>query len=486
MSLVNILRKKFKLDFFTTPSHSQKFFIFSKLKQFYKYDISETDAYKPQEALMVAQKRAAKIYGTKSTYFLTNGSTSGIIASVLACVRTGEKVLLWDESHACHLNAVKLAGAMPVYYKLVEDGNWGIYTQTTAEIIEKKLKCEKIKAVIITSPTYEGVVSDVAKIKEVCKKYGAYLIVDEAHGALYPFCDKLPTSAIYGNTPHPNHFSQQVDTLPSTARKARQEEEMPQGEKAGQKHINFLQSKIQKTVKVCKTRVCPSSLAGEGDFQHERKPASVRKSGERFRNWHAYFTPHQEFLKLVTSFWNSILSRKGRGGLRLKHLRYLYVFAMEDRENNYLENNGADFVIQSLHKTAGGLNPTALLHCNLDIDVKNALEMITTTSPSYPLLASIEKNINFLNSKKGRGKILELIENIEDLKKNVQYCEFYEGDPTKILLKTLNLNGFELSEFLYKNGIEDEKTNEKSTMLLCGVGTDLKKLKKLERVLKKI
>ena len=55
MSLVNILKKKFKIDFFTTPSHSQKFFIFSKLKQFYKYDISETDAYKPQETLMVAQ-----------------------------------------------------------------------------------------------------------------------------------------------------------------------------------------------------------------------------------------------------------------------------------------------------------------------------------------------------------------------------------------------------------------------------------------------
>ena len=112
--------------------------------------------------------------------------------------------------------------------------------------------------------------------------------------------------------------------------------------------------------------------------------------------------------------------------------------------------------------------------------------MITTTSPSYPLLASIEKNINFLNSKKGRAKILELVKNIENLKKNVNNCEFYEGDPTKILVKTSNLNGFELSEFLYKNKIEDEKTNEKSTMLLCGVGTDLKRLKKLERILNKI
>lgn len=345
MSLINVLKKKVKTDFFTTPSHSQKFFIFSKFKQFYKYDISETDVYKPQEALISAQKRAAEIYGTKSTYFLTNGSTSGIIASVLACAKTGEKILIWDNAHPCHVNAVKLAGAKPVYYGLKKDENWGIYTQTKAEIIEEKLKHEQIKAVIITSPTYEGVVSNIGEIKKVCKKYGAYLIVDEAHGALYPFCDKLATSAIY---------------------------------------------------------------------------------------------------------------------------------------------SGGDFVIQSLHKTAGGLNPTALLHCNLDIDidVEHALGMITTTSPSYPLLASIEKNINFLNSKKGRIKILELIENIENLKKNVSTCEFYEGDPTKILLKTVKLNGFELSEFLYKNGIEDEKTNEKSTMLLCGVGTDLKKLKKLERVLK--
>ncbi|MFA7658151.1 MAG: aminotransferase class I/II-fold pyridoxal phosphate-dependent enzyme [Candidatus Gastranaerophilaceae bacterium] len=346
MSLINILKKKSKIDFFTTPSHAQKFFIFSKFRQFYKYDISETDAYNPLQALNLAQEYAGKIYGTKSTYFLTNGSTSGIIAAVLACVKTGEKVLIWDNAHSCHKNAVKLAGAIPVSYEVEKDETWGIYLGIDIEKIEEQLKCEKIKAVIVTSPTYDGVVSDIKKIKEICKKHGCYLIVDEAHGAMYPFCDKLPESAI--------------------------------------------------------------SL-------------------------------------------------------------------------------GADFVIQSLHKTAGGLNPTALLHCNAELDTKSALNMISTTSPSYPLLASIEKNIKFLNSPKGRKKILELIKNIENLKKNVPNCEFYAGsDPTKILVKVHGLSGFELSEYLFKNGIEDEKTNEKSTMLLCGIGTDFKKLKKLERVLKKI
>ena len=127
------------------------------------------------------------------------------------------------------------------------------------------------------------------------------------------------------------------------------------------------------------------------------------------------------------------------------------------------------------------------MHCNTELDAQESVNIISTTSPSYPLLASIEKNINFLNSKKGTAKILELINNIEDIKKNISNCEFYkENDPTKILIKTEKFNGFELSEFLYKHKIEDEKTNEKSTMLLCGIGTNLKKLKRLEKTLKKL
>ncbi len=346
MSLINILKKKTEIGLFTTPSHAQHFFIFPKLKHFYKYDISETNVHNPQEALKATQEKASKIYGTKSTYFLTNGSTSGIITAVLACVKPGEKVLVWKNAHPCHENAIKLAGAIPVFYEMKEDKEWGFCTKTLAEETEKYLKQNKIKAIIVTSPTYEGIVSNIKKIKEICQKYSTYLIVDEAHGALYPFCDKLPCSAIY---------------------------------------------------------------------------------------------------------------------------------------------QGADFVIQSLHKTAGGLNPSALLHCNIEIDVKSSLDLTSTTSPSYPLLASIEKNINFLNSKRGRAKILELIKNIEKMKKNTSTCEFYESDdPTKILIKTPNLSGFEFSDFLYNNKIEDEKANEKSVMLLCGIGTDIKKLERLEKVLKKI
>lgn len=90
MGLLNLLRKQNRKTLFTTPSHGQRFFIFNKLRNFYKYDISETDAHDPQTALSEAEERASKIYGTKYTHFLTNGSTSGIIASVLTCTNKGE------------------------------------------------------------------------------------------------------------------------------------------------------------------------------------------------------------------------------------------------------------------------------------------------------------------------------------------------------------------------------------------------------------
>ena len=342
MSLVKLLKKKNKKILFTTPSHAQKNIIYKPLKSLYKIDISETDAHNPTEALLKAQERARKIYKTNSTSFLTNGSTSGIIAAVLTCTNPGEKVLIWRDSHPCHLNAVRLAGAIPIYYDVEIDEEWGVPLETSCKMIENYLNAYDIKTLIVTSPTYEGIVSDIRKLKAICEKHNVYLIVDEAHGALYPFSERLPESA---------------------------------------------------------TQI-------------------------------------------------------------------------------------ADFTIQSLHKTAGGLNPTALLHCNCNLKVEKALKMINTTSPSYPLLASIEENINYLNSWWGKRKLDQLLDELEILREECNNCEFFGVDITKILVRVPELTGPELSEILFEEfNIEDEKTNEKSTMLLCGIGTNKKNLHKLKNAL---
>ena len=58
------------------------------------------------------------------------------------------------------------------------------------DFIRNALEIEPdIKAVVITSPNYYGVVSDISAIAEVCHNKNVKLVVDEAHGAHFPFID---------------------------------------------------------------------------------------------------------------------------------------------------------------------------------------------------------------------------------------------------------------------------------------------------------
>ena len=101
------------------------------------------------------------------------------------------------------------------------------------------------------------------------------------------------------------------------------------------------------------------------------------------------------------------------------------------------------------------------------------------------MLMTIEANIKFLASKKGKKKIEELIDNIKAIRARLSNLEFYGDDITKILIKKQGISGYNLSEILYNNyQIEDERTNEKSTMLLTGLGTSKEKLRKLNYLIK--
>ena len=78
MGLLSLLRKKNRTSLFTTPSHDGKLCILHKFYQWYRADISEVDAYNPETALEEAEKKAAIIYNTRKTKFLTNGSIINI------------------------------------------------------------------------------------------------------------------------------------------------------------------------------------------------------------------------------------------------------------------------------------------------------------------------------------------------------------------------------------------------------------------------
>lgn len=186
----------------------------------YRLDITEIDGFDnlndPSGILKDAQQRAALLYGAERTFFLTGGSTAGILAGVGAGLyqlrRTnGQKIKLLmarnchkSVYHAAILNRLETvcldpqpfeetAGGQNVPAALFGQLNGNISPEAVREHMERD---PAARLVVITSPTYEGVVSDIRAISEIVHERGGLLLVDEAHGAHFGFHPAFPDSAV--------------------------------------------------------------------------------------------------------------------------------------------------------------------------------------------------------------------------------------------------------------------------------------------------
>lgn len=164
-------------------------------------DITEVDGWdnlhNPKGIIKQAQERAATLYGADETLFLVNGSSSGILAAILGCVKPGQKLLVARNSHKSVYHGMEMGQVQPVYMYPNYVNPLGIYGSVEPEQVEEALKNNKdIGAVMITSPTYDGVVSDIKSIAAITAAYKIPLIVDEAHGAHFGFSKEFPETAV--------------------------------------------------------------------------------------------------------------------------------------------------------------------------------------------------------------------------------------------------------------------------------------------------
>lgn len=151
----------------------------------------------PTGPIKEAQELAAKAFGAKETFFLLNGSSVGNLALVMGLTKKGQKIITNRNCHRSILTGMILSGAQPLWLIPERLEDWGIWGSVNPQDVEKLLKeNDDVAFVWITNPTYEGVVSDVKTISEICQKYNVPLIVDEAHGCLWHFNEHLPTSSI--------------------------------------------------------------------------------------------------------------------------------------------------------------------------------------------------------------------------------------------------------------------------------------------------
>jgi arginine/lysine/ornithine decarboxylase len=140
-------------------------------------DVTELDGmdnlHAPEGVIKKLQEKISSIYGSDESFMLVNGSSSGIVAAI--CATCGEDTVLYAD-RSCHqsvFHGMVLSGVRPEYRRMEQAG-----------------------VVLVTCPTYEGQVVNISALAEKVHARKGILIVDEAHGAHFPFHYGFPQHAI--------------------------------------------------------------------------------------------------------------------------------------------------------------------------------------------------------------------------------------------------------------------------------------------------
>lgn len=287
-----------------------------------------------------------RLYGVQKSYLLVNGSSGGLISAILASVSRGGSLVMARNCHKSIFNALSLGDITPVYAYPETMEKYGVLGEVKAEEIARCLdENPEAEAVIVPSPNYYGICSDICAIAEEVHSRGKLLIVDQAHGA----------------------------------------------------HLKFF-----------------------GGFGIEGFPQSA-------------------------------------------------------------EEQGADMVINSIHKTLASWTQSALLNvCTERVELnllEDRLQMIESSSPSYPMMATLDINAELLLDK-GAELMKDWAENLsffyEEAKKieGLVLMETESLDRTKlnIDMSAYGVNGNELEELLMEKGIFIELVTGNIVMCMSGIG----------------
>lgn len=155
------------------------------------------DLHSPEGVIMEAEMLLSEIYGTKQSYFLVNGTTVGNLAMILTALQKNDIVLVQRNCHKSVLNGIELAQAKPVFLGPDYDEEWGVTGGVSQVIAAKAIKrYPEAKALILTYPSYYGMVTELQEIIKQAHEADIPVLVDEAHGAHFISGGLFPKSAV--------------------------------------------------------------------------------------------------------------------------------------------------------------------------------------------------------------------------------------------------------------------------------------------------
>ena len=164
-------------------------------------DLTEIDGFSnlhdPEGMLSEKMAEAAALWGSRRAWWLIGGSTAGLLAGVFACCQPGDTVLMARNCHKAVYHAMLLRGVRVRFLAPDPCPDLDACGKIPPETLETAFRDNPHAGlVVVTSPTYEGVSSDLPALAEVTHRHGAKLLIDSAHGAHLGFSDFFGAGAV--------------------------------------------------------------------------------------------------------------------------------------------------------------------------------------------------------------------------------------------------------------------------------------------------
>jgi arginine decarboxylase len=127
----------------------------------------------PTGTIKEAQELAARCFGARRTFFVTNGTSTANKIVHMAVLRPGDVVLIDRNCHKSHHYGLALAGARPVYLDAYPLPQYALYGGVPLRALKQKLlelkregQLERVRLVVLTNVTFDGILYQPERVME--------------------------------------------------------------------------------------------------------------------------------------------------------------------------------------------------------------------------------------------------------------------------------------------------------------------------------
>ena len=429
----------------------------------YQIDITEIegfdDLHHARELLKEAQERAARVYHAEETCYLINGSTSGILSGLLGCTHKGGRILAARNCHKSVYAAIYMHELDVEYIYPEYDEKTGLNGAIDADAVRRILledrteHCGKttISAIVITSPTYDGVVSDIRRIADTVHEFGIPLIVDEAHGAHFGFHPYFPENANQQGADVVIHSLHK--TLPSLTQTAliHLNGNLINRERV-RKYVHMLQTSSPSYVLMASMDECIRFLEREQDafVLYQERLKKLRRELKKLKKLQLVETNAYDCSKIVISTKNTVKGQEVyTGKILYEELLTSYHLQMEMASREYV------LAMTSVCDTEEGFR--RLKEALFQIDESLERKEIDNTSMELPRLQRVYTSAEAENLSEEKSNVEILLPKECQERISLEYAYVYPpGIPLIVPGERISKKVVELLQLYEKSGFDIE------------------------------